>query len=686
MRIANLAESPVRSLDLANEAPLAARHPVGAVSWPGGLRLTGWVRRPADGGAPPLVEAYLDGERIAHASADAWREIAEGGAASIEPAFTLTLPRFLADGAARRIDVRQGERALSGSPVPILAFADGLEAELTARSALRDEAARAALFDLACPDAVPFGAFEAWDARFFPVPAGPRLAKPLAVAAIGEATAGRKTLDAPASSGQVGAVLAPDGGPTRFDAGDLVRFLEGPGASCPVIVLALAGTVLRPGAAARLAAALEADPSAEIAYGDLLLAGPDGPATPLLLPAFDEERFREQGSAAFAFAMKRGPAIKAARRGIADLVRLFLAPLEGGGGLSAHLHLPGAAFVLPEFDLPALNEAFAEAITAHLAARGIAADIHTRPETSLPAIRIRRRSAARPTITILLDAATSPEPDIAEAVEALEASRSKGRVELVVLARGADEVLREKLKLDGIALLDVEPREGYAARLGRAAEPLESDLLCFLDARLRPEGADWLEEMASRLEDPRTGAVGPVVTSPLGAIVEAGLVLRPAGRAVPAFRDRMAGDPGTGDALHVARQVSALGKACLLLRRTDFLAVGGFDPLLFPHSGGEIDLSLKLRALGRRLVVAPDAALVLASDVRETESRAETRLRERAERLLFARWPDAFASDAFYSPLLDRGPVPYSGLAWPPGRALARRSTLAPARPIPPGW
>lgn len=685
LRIANLAESPVREIDLSAGTPIEVGRAAGAVEWPGGLRLTGWVRRPADGGTP-LVEAYLDGERIAHARAGGWREVDAGGAASIEPAFTLTLPRFLADGAARRIEVRQGERALPGSPVPILAFADGLEADLSARSAMRDETARARLFDLACPDAVPFALFDAWEARFFPGPAGPRLAKPLAVVAIGDEAAGRKTLQGNAAPGQVGAILAPDGGPTGYDAGDLVRFLEGPGASCPVLLVAVAGAVPRPGGAQRLAAALEADPAAEIAYGDVLVEGPDGTKTPLFLAAFDEERCLEQASAGFAFAIKRGTAIKAARRGVADLLRLFLSPLEGGGGLSAHLHVPGVAILLPPLDLEAMNEALAGATTAHLSQRGIAAEIHTRPEASLPAIRLRRRGTDRPSITIVLDAATSGTAAIFDSLDALEATRAKSRADVAVVATGADEALRERLRLDGIQLFEASAREGFAARLGAAAERLESELLCFLDPALRPGDADWLDEMTSRIADPRTGAVGPVITSPLGAILEAGRVLRPAGRVVRAFADRVLGDPGTGDALQVARQVSALGRSGLLLRRTDFLAVGGFDPLLFPTFCGDIDLCLKLRALGRKLVLARDAELVRTDEGSETESAARRRQRERAERLLFARWPEAFASDAFYSPLLDRGPVPYSGLAWPPGPALARRATLAPGRQIPPGW
>lgn len=685
VRIANLDPAPLREIETADELHPASpgRGTAGAVEWPGGLRLSGWVRRSSDG-ATPLVEAFLDGERIAFARADLWREVTRGGDSSVEHAFTLFLPRFLADGAARRIEIRQAERALEGSPVAVLAFADGLEADLAARSALRGEAARGRLFDLACPDAVPFAMFEAWDARFFPAPAVPRLGRPFALAAVGETEAGRRTPAGPAGN-SIGTVLAADGGPTRFDAGDLVRFLDGPAAACPVVFLVTAGTILRPGAAARLTAALEADPAAEIAYGDILLEGPDGAASPLFLPAFDEERFREQGIAGLGFAMKRGAAIKAARRGIAELFRLFLSPLETGAGASAHLHVPGAAFEVPPLDGPALQDALAEATAAHLTARGVEADIHRRPEASLPSIRVRRKTA-RASLTIVLDAAADEGSGIEAALDALEDTRRRTGAEVLVVAQAMPDPLRQRLSIDGVPILAALPQDGFAARLGAGAERAETDLLCFLDTRLRPAGTDWLDEMTSRLADPRTGAVAPLVVSPLGMIVDAGWVLRPAGRAVPAFRDRSLGDPGTGDALLVARQVSVLGRRCLLTRRTDFLAVGGFDPQLFPHHGGDIDFSLKLHALGRRLVVTPDAELVLAGDVREAESPAATRRRERAERLLFARWPDAFAGDAFYSPLLDRGEVPYSGLAWPPGASKPRRPMLAPARHVPPGW
>lgn len=689
VEIANLPGGPRRSVDLLDAPFEPSPSPAGGVEWLGGLRLGGWVRRPADG-ATPLVEAYVDGERVAFARADRWREIGDGAAPRVEPAFLLTLPRFLADGSARHVELRHCGRQLPGSPVALVAFADALEADLLSRADLRDEAARGQLFDLACPDAVPFERFASFDARFFPVSATQRLGKPVALAVIGEETRGRETLAGPALKADgswTGATLSSEDGPTSFGANDLVRFLEGAGAPSPVVVFLAAGAALRPGALARLASALENDPAADIAYGDLLLRMEDGTLHPLMLPAFDEERFLEQGSAALAFAMRRGAALKAARRGVTELFRLFLAPLENGAGRGTHLHVPGAGIVLAAPDPAVLGPVLQAATLAHFAERGIRADVDLRAEAVLPAVRMRRRMAARPATTIVVDACGPDGPaEIGPCLEALEATRMRTGAGILLVTAPLSEERRRAFELDGVPVLEALPRESRAARLGRAAERAETPQLCFLDPGLRPLAPDWLDELTGRLAEPLTGAVGPTIHSAGGLVAQAGLVLRPAGRHARAFLDRRAEDAGYGDVLRVARQVSALSGACLLTTRTAFLAAGGFDPQLFPEDGGDIDFCLKLRALGRRLVVTPDACLERAGSAVRPEGEPRRRLRERAERLLFARWPEAFACDPFYNPQLDRGPVPYSGLAWPPGAIRARRPTVAQPRHLPPGW
>ncbi|WAJ27479.1 glycosyltransferase [Antarcticirhabdus aurantiaca] len=693
VRLANLPEGACAPVEVAADPPAGSGSgaSLGLVEWSGGLVLRGWVPRPGDGAAVPLVDAVIDGQRVAGARPDGWRRAPDGRVAA---GFAIALPREFADGTARRVEVRQNGRALSGSPMTVIAFADGLEAELAGRAGpLGREATRGRLVDLARPDAVPFSALEAWEARFMPLSAGvPAPGRSVAVMVVGDGKAADETLAAANLAGHaawIGGVLSDEAGPARFAAADLLAFLEGEAADCGTILCLAAGAALRPGAAGRLCAALAAEPSAVVAYGDLLLGMEDGATVPLALPAFDAERFLEQASAQFAFAIRRTAALKAARRGAASLFSLFLAPLaeEAPRGRS-HLHVPGfaARLAMAELDASAMTAPLGEAARSLLTARGLAARTEPRPDLALPALRLRRE-AGPTSATIVLDAARlgGGEAGLDAAIAALEPVRARRRARLVLVAAGVSAAQNRRFALDGIALAEPAPREMLAARLNRGCAAAETDLVLLLDARLRAKTPDLLDEMIGRMADPDVGAVAPVIVAADGLVVEAGFVLRPSGRVASAFCDSLLGEAGYGDGLAVARQASATGASCLLARRSDLQAVGGFDAQLFPADGAAIDLCLKLQALGRRLVVTPDARLSWP-DGQEPRLDATGLLAERARRMLLARWPDAFACDPFASPLLDRGVVPHSGLAWPPGPLRPRLPALAPPRDAPLGW
>lgn len=52
---------------------------------------------------------------------------------------------------------------------------------------------------------------------------------------------------------------------------------------------------------------------------------------------------------------------------------------------------------------------------------------------------------------------------------------------------------------------------------------------------------------------------------------------------------------------------------CTLVRTTDFLAIGGFDPVFDPYGYEDMDLSLRLRARGRGCRYVPDAEILHAN-------------------------------------------------------------------------
>lgn len=170
---------------------------------------------------------------------------------------------------------------------------------------------------------------------------------------------------------------------------------------------------------------------------------------------------------------------------------------------------------------------------------------------------------------------------------------------------------------------------GYAAANNRGAAVAHGEILALLnnDLVLTP---GWFEPMlaAHARLGRRAGVVGNVqYRVDDGALDHAGIGVTAQGKL-----EHLRTLPTPARGLRAAFAVTA---ACCLVRRRDFLAVGGFDEG-FVNGGEDVDLALRLRAQGKRTVVA------LESSVRHhvSAARGPTTLRdEQNSRRLFQRWP-----------------------------------------------
>jgi hypothetical protein len=115
-----------------------------------------------------------------------------------------------------------------------------------------------------------------------------------------------------------------------------------------------------------------------------------------------------------------------------------------------------------------------------------------------------------------------------------------------------------------------------------------------------------------------------------------------------------------------------------MVRRDDYRAVGGMDEIRFPNHFHHFDLCLKLRALGRRIVLTPHARLV--------DGRPPAGNSEREVANLRTKWAATISADPFYNPMLSLDGTPFSALAWPPRSRDARIVELPRAKDIPPGF
>lgn len=205
----------------------------------------------------------------------------------------------------------------------------------------------------------------------------------------------------------------------------------------------------------------------------------------------------------------------------------------------------------------------------------------------------------------------------------------------------------------------------YAWVVNWAAQQVHGELLLLLNDDVTATTEDWLEAMVGHVLQDGVAAAGARLLYRDDTIQHAGMLLGD-GKAEHLYRGRHAGVPGYINRARLPRSASAVTGACMVVRRDAFEAVGRMDEGL-EVAYNDVDLCLKLRQAGWRVVFVPGAVLYhdesssfgSLSAGREEEFRAE-RLR------VYDRWGRALEDDPFHNPNLALDPSYPSRLAFPP--------------------
>jgi GT2 family glycosyltransferase len=184
-----------------------------------------------------------------------------------------------------------------------------------------------------------------------------------------------------------------------------------------------------------------------------------------------------------------------------------------------------------------------------------------------------------------------------------------------------------------------------------AVERAQGELLCFLNDDTEVIAADWLSTMTGHVLRDRVGAVGAMLLYPNGRIQHAGVVLGAGGVAAHAYRSMPGEIRGYHDRAVIDQDVSCVTAACMLVRRDAFSKVGGFDEA-FAIAFNDVDLCLRLREAGWRIVLAPGAQLYHkeSASIGQHDQASGQWLFE--WNLIRTRWGAQLMSDPHYSPNL----------------------------------
>jgi GT2 family glycosyltransferase len=244
----------------------------------------------------------------------------------------------------------------------------------------------------------------------------------------------------------------------------------------------------------------------------------------------------------------------------------------------------------------------------------------------------------------------SRNPDLIErCLRSLEQTLGATECEYVVVhhaGTAADARMTGVLARSGCTVEVYRGRFNFAAMNNAGAQRARHENLLFLNDDIVATEKGWAEALLAQIARPGIGAAGALLLYPSGAIQHAGIVTGIGQGSGHIGRGAFASDLWRW--LRLTRDVSAVTGACLAIRRDLFLAIGGFDPG-FPVNYNDVDLCLRLREQGHRVVL--EAQAVLRHD--ECRTRAGGTTLEERERF-YTRWGEWLARpDPFYSPWLD---------------------------------
>ena len=150
----------------------------------------------------------------------------------------------------------------------------------------------------------------------------------------------------------------------------------------------------------------------------------------------------------------------------------------------------------------------------------------------------------------------------------------------------------------------------YSAITNMAAELARGDYLVLLNNDTEVIKEDWLDRMLSLGQREDVGIVGVRLLYHDTTIQHAGVVVGMSGCANHSHDGAAAESPGYMGQNLTVRGVSAVTAACLLIKKDLYHSVGGLDEESFAILFNDVDLCLKVRARGLRVVYTPYAVLM----------------------------------------------------------------------------
>jgi GT2 family glycosyltransferase len=206
-----------------------------------------------------------------------------------------------------------------------------------------------------------------------------------------------------------------------------------------------------------------------------------------------------------------------------------------------------------------------------------------------------------------------------------------------------------------IRVLRAPGRFNWSALNNQGAAEATGEVLLLLNNDIEVVESGWLHALVGHAMRPEIGVAGARLLFPDGRLQHGGVLLGPKGIAVHALTGADGADPGYVGQVATQRDLSAVTGACLAIRRDVFGQVGGLQAQTLRVGWSDIDLCLRVREAGYRVLWVPAATLIHHEQAtRGRDITLQQQARHEAERAVVrSRWPNETDRDPFLNPNLD---------------------------------
>ena len=288
------------------------------------------------------------------------------------------------------------------------------------------------------------------------------------------------------------------------------------------------------------------------------------------------------------------------------------------------------------------------ALTRTAQRRGIASEVP--PAAASGTWRLRRTEPVSGKVSIIIPTCAA-KGYIETCVNSVRERTTYRNFEIICIDNVPDDQIAWKvwLRQNADKVLPMPDDFNWSRFNNLGAELASGEFLLFLNDDIEVVQPDWLDAMLEHVRRPEVAVVGPQLLYGDNKVQHAGMFLATSGTARHAFRFAPADDPGYFGLALTQRNVIAVTGACMLMRRSIYQMLGGFEEA---HQiiNNDLDFCLRAHQAGKLIVYTPYASLL------HYEAASRDRLKDVFDLAHFEeRWKSIFAAgDPYFSPRLSR--------------------------------